>query len=511
MSNPNRRACRSTRIYFALSLTIMLLAVVPSSGDESQVGRSAGDPDLPTIEVVEVSAAPKIDGKLDDACWKSAKASPNFIGEYGFPVATKTSFQICQKDEVLYVAVRAAYDPAGPPKEPPNNTKVHDGSFWQGEEIEVFFDPDNDQTPGYYQFALTPQGTTGDFFNPQPRDPEPRWEPKYDVKLHWTPKEWTVEWAIPLAAFDRTATVFDNIGLNVFRLYKGTSCWSPNRSEGFHSPHKFGEARGIKGKDVKTFPAGRFRSPHVFVNDRVIRAKAERSLIPAKTPALVAGPTTKLTRSGVQIAFEVNTETDVAVWIEDAKGERVRHLAAGRLGENPPSPLKKNSLAQTVVWNYRDDSGQKVLAGNYAVRVGVGSQASLDRVIGWNPTPKNVQGVTLDSKGNVYVVGGVRDEWVELQRFDRQGEFAGMLFPPPASVPPEKLKGLNIIDLGPDGQVRWGSDRPAALQHATDRRQWLKRCRNVRRPDILTYDSNLEKAHLPTIVGVAKYIFVVRR
>lgn len=420
------------------------------------------DPDLPSIGIVQVEKAPVIDGKLDDACWQTARESSAFIDEYGFPVKTRTTFKICQKDDVLYVGIHARYEPGKLPKEPPTNTTRHDGDFWQGEALEIFIDPDNDNTPGYYQFVLTPRGVTGDFFCAEPRDAEARWEPKYDAKLHWTPEEWTAEWALPLSIFDRTGKVYENFGLNVFRYYQGTPTWSPPRGEGFHAPHKFGEARGLKGAKVVKNTPGMFRAPLLRVNDRVIRATAKPSLIPAEKPALVGEPTFAPAAGGIDVSFKVNTWTDIAVWVEDARGERVRHLAAGMLGPNPPAPLQAKSLAQKVHWDHRDDQGNKVAPGAYRVQVGVGSKAALDKVIGRDVTPKHIQGIAADAKGQLHIVGGVRDEWTEVQRFALDGKFQSMVFPPPANVPPEKLKGLNLIDYGADGQVRWGSHRTAA-------------------------------------------------
>jgi len=48
-----------------------------------------------------------------------------------------------------------------------------------------------------------------------------------------------------------------------------------------------------------------------------------------------------VTKAGdrTRIEFAVDRETDVAVWVEDAKGGIVRHLVAGVLGRNAPPPL----------------------------------------------------------------------------------------------------------------------------------------------------------------------------
>ena len=72
----------------------------------------------------------------------------------------------------------------------------------------------------------------------------------------------------------------------------------------------------------------------------------------------------------VKITFAVSRETDVAVYVEDAKGNVVRHLVAGVLGKIPPRPLKADSLAQSVEWDGLDDDGKPV-SGPVKIRVAV--------------------------------------------------------------------------------------------------------------------------------------------
>ena len=68
------------------------------------------------------------------------------------------------------------------------------------------------------------------------------------------------------------------------------------------------------------------------------------------------------------ISFTVSKATDVEVAVLNAKGEVVRHLAAGVLGGKnaPPEPLKQG-LAQDLVWDGTDNRGKPAAGGLFLV------------------------------------------------------------------------------------------------------------------------------------------------
>ena len=96
--------------------------------------------------------------------------------------------------------------------------------------------------------------------------------------------------------------------------------------------------------------------------------------VPAGGPAPRFTEKPIATRQGerVKITFAVDRETDVAVYIEDAEGNIVRHLVAGVPGRNPPPPLRPGSLRQTLHWDGTDDLGRPLPEGRYRVRVCAG-------------------------------------------------------------------------------------------------------------------------------------------
>ncbi|MCG3178957.1 MAG: hypothetical protein BIFFINMI_01287 [Phycisphaerae bacterium] len=165
-------------------------------------------------------------------------------------------------------------------------------------------------------------------------------------------------------------------------------------------------------------------------------------------------PTAVRDGAGLKIAFRLDRETDVQVDLIDGGGHVVRHLAAGLLGPNAPAPLTKNSVAQTLIWNGKDDGGKAVLnsspAPAFTVRVRAGIGAKLDRFIG---SPADVAGppvtgLGVGPDGTLYVLSN-RDKagGVFLFALDSRGKYLRTLLPAPAGLPNDKLKGLERITL----------------------------------------------------------------
>ncbi len=73
----------------------------------------------------------------------------------------------------------------------------------------------------------------------------------------------------------------------------------------------------------------------------------------------------------VKISFAVSAPTDVEVAILDGKGKVVRHLAAGLLGKNAPSPFKEGALKQDVFWDGKGNYGGSVKGARVRVRLGM--------------------------------------------------------------------------------------------------------------------------------------------
>ena len=171
-------------------------------------------------------------------------------------------------------------------------------------------------------------------------------------------------------------------------------------------------------------------------------------------------------KSGAIVTFTVSKRTDVEVSVLDARGQVIRHLAAGVLGgENrPPSPLKPG-LSQRLVWDGNDDTGNKAKGGPFTIRVRAGMRVKLGRMIGGSPYTGSittmpyrapVNGLAVDNKGRLFVkmmssVGshGNSGMWPwHLRRFDRDGKYVKTLRPYPPSTPVGKAADVTLLKAG---------------------------------------------------------------
>ena len=98
-----------------------------------------------------------------------------------------------------------------------------------------------------------------------------------------------------------------------------------------------------------------------------------------------------VTREGdkVTIAFETKGLCDVAVAIEDADGEIIRHLASGVLGPNVPEPFQKNRKKQLIVWDGENGKGEYIdETDRVTVRVSLGLESRFEWARYWMPSKR---------------------------------------------------------------------------------------------------------------------------
>lgn len=155
------------------------------------------------------------------------------------------------------------------------------------------------------------------------------------------------------------------------------------------------------------------------------------------------------TPEGVRIEFIVGHITDVAVDVTDEQGAVVRHLAAGKLGQDAPPPLTKDAYGQTLLWDRKNDAGRPVPAGTYTVRVRLGLRTAVDRILGERiGSAGQVLGLAVDPRRQeLYVLGALgagEGRATVIQVRDKDGRYLRTLLPYPASLEYSQVGGFKV-------------------------------------------------------------------
>jgi DNA-binding beta-propeller fold protein YncE len=182
---------------------------------------------------------------------------------------------------------------------------------------------------------------------------------------------------------------------------------------------------------------------------------------PAKPPAFTKKPAVARNGERTVIAFAVDRETDVAVYVENAKGEIVRHLAAGVLGPKAPEPLKAGALEQSVEWDGKDDLGQPAAGGPFKVRVAAGLKVSYaGTVFSEKAGPNNIadtMGMAVAPDGRLYVLAHRWQKYVAFSTavhvFRRDGSYERTIKPFPSGLAEEQVKATGAFRTREEGLV----------------------------------------------------------
>src|SRR5262249_45427389 len=117
----------------------------------------AGAPKKPPVEFeCRWAEGPiTLDGKADEAAWKSAQVIDNFglpwLGDQARPARTKTTAKLLWDREYLWFFAEMEDSDLYA------TIKEHDGQLWENDVFELFFKPAVDK-PGYYEFQVNAAG-----------------------------------------------------------------------------------------------------------------------------------------------------------------------------------------------------------------------------------------------------------------------------------------------------------------------------------------------------------------
>ncbi|MFH1706701.1 MAG: carbohydrate-binding family 9-like protein [Planctomycetota bacterium] len=157
------------------------------------------------------TAAPEIDGKMDDPLWATTARLPAFYSNTsGQPEPATLNIEVGLRydDQCLYLAAKGS----GDYNRVVTNAPGRDGNVWEDDCCEVFIDPDADEQT-YLQIIVNPKGTIYDATNDAQPAAKPgdrsrnrsksNWNGVYRSKTFFAPGAyWSVEFAFPWKVFE---------------------------------------------------------------------------------------------------------------------------------------------------------------------------------------------------------------------------------------------------------------------------------------------------------------------
>ncbi len=150
-----------------------------------------------TFTVATCTQPPTIDGKLTDACWKTATKAAGFFrygGGHPAPAAEQTEAWICADKTHLYFAFRCLDDH---PELIKASETVRNGNIYRDDFVGIDIDSQNNRR-GFSTFAVTARGTQAQVLEGGTAD-NITWAGDWKTATQRTKHGWTCEMAIPFA------------------------------------------------------------------------------------------------------------------------------------------------------------------------------------------------------------------------------------------------------------------------------------------------------------------------
>jgi hypothetical protein len=198
-----------------------------------------------------ITAAPIIDGVLDEAIWQAAPVATDFVQrspDVGEPSRHRTEARVAYDGDAIYVAMRM-YDSA--PDSIAAQLARRDATGIFSDWADVLIDSYNDRRTAF-RFSVNPAGVKKDVYHFNDQQEDIGWDAVWEAATRVDSLGWTAEFRIPLSQlrYSSSGEVTQSWGIQFGRIiarYDEMSLWSPvpPGSAGFVS--LAGELSGLQG------------------------------------------------------------------------------------------------------------------------------------------------------------------------------------------------------------------------------------------------------------------------
>jgi hypothetical protein len=208
-------------------------------------------PPVPTTTAVRATRTadpPVLDGRDDDAVWRSTPAIDHFLEakpSEGAAPKVRTEARVAYDARHLYIFVRA-FDPH--PDSIVSLLSRRDDQT-ASDHVIVLLDSYHDRRTGY-EFVVNPAGVKSDYAIYNDGNEDVAWDAVWDAATLIDSLGWTAEYRIPLSQLHYSAKGNVTFGLLVWRViqrYGETVTWPLYRTSRSGFTSQFGELTGLEG------------------------------------------------------------------------------------------------------------------------------------------------------------------------------------------------------------------------------------------------------------------------
>lgn len=175
---------------------------------------------------VLATVPPRIDGVLDDRCWRDAARRPTATAR-GFIYRGLSYRRYADEQTTVYVAYDAenlyfgAKCEVTSPDDVVARILIRDANLWYDDSLEIFLDTFHDRKSAYY-FAVNPLNTQMDgYFSDEGEVENRNWDTAWYSATKVGASAWTAELCIPLRSL-RYSFTSEEWGINFVRFHKKT-------------------------------------------------------------------------------------------------------------------------------------------------------------------------------------------------------------------------------------------------------------------------------------------------
>lgn len=225
-------------LFLSLALLLYAASGLAQAGPTTDANRKTG-------YAVRAEKAPRLDGNLDDECWKNAPVMQDFTTNspnFGKPSAEKTEVRIVYTDEAIYVGAYM-YQPSATIR---HDLSPRDESS-TADQFHIAFDTYRDRQNAF-RFQITAGNVQSDL-KMSPNNSDPAWDAVWDSKTKTFADGWVAELRIPFSAIRFARSPEQHWGMQFARQIQYVnefSTWSPVDPNGGGALPQWGNLEGIQ-------------------------------------------------------------------------------------------------------------------------------------------------------------------------------------------------------------------------------------------------------------------------